>query len=98
MTNFHRSQLSWNGLSPLCLHDNTGLPKAASILLAVELPCSIGSRVLMVSVVTNPMVMHLGWLVVFRIVYSLAHVQPQTYASCLKIFLFEARFWAPYIN
>ena len=33
---FHRSQLSWNGLSPLCLHDNTGLPKAASILLAIE--------------------------------------------------------------
>jgi len=28
---FHRSQLSWNGLSPLCLHDNMGLPKAASI-------------------------------------------------------------------
>jgi len=31
-SHFHRSQLSWNGLSPLCLHDNTGLPKAASIL------------------------------------------------------------------
>jgi len=33
---FYRSQLSWNGLSPLCLHGNTGLPKGASILLAIE--------------------------------------------------------------
>jgi len=33
---FHRSQLSWNGLSPLCLQDNTGLTEAASILLAIE--------------------------------------------------------------
>ena len=50
--------------------------------------------------VTNPMfrVMRLGWLVVFGFVYSLAHVQPQTYASCVRIFLFEVRFWAPYIN
>ena len=35
-SSFHRSQLSWHRLSPLCLHDNTGLPKAASILLAIE--------------------------------------------------------------
>jgi len=35
-SSFIRSQLSWNRLSPLCLHDNTGLPKAASILLAIE--------------------------------------------------------------
>jgi len=35
-SHFHRSQLSWNGLSPLCLHDNTGLPKAASIFVAIE--------------------------------------------------------------
>jgi len=33
---FHRSQLSWNGLSPLCLRDNTGLPKVANILSAIE--------------------------------------------------------------
>jgi len=31
----HRSQRSWNRLV-LCLHDHTGLPKAASILLAIE--------------------------------------------------------------
>jgi len=29
---FHRSQLSWNGLLLLCLHNNTRLPKAATVI------------------------------------------------------------------